>query len=397
MRSCLAAPRVASGGEILSPGFVRIVEDRIADVGPGLPADADVVLSDGILAPGFVDLQINGAFGIDFVEAGEEEWVDVARRLPSTGCTAFVPTYITAPLETLTAALRRYGGVHSRLPATSGAARSLGVHLEGPFLSVRRRGAHREEFLCDPTPERLGTLVSAAGNGRLVYVTLAPEREHALEAVRQLRAAGVRVAVGHSDATDDTVRAAADAGATIVTHLYNAQRPFHHRDPGVVGAALTDERFTLGLIADLHHAEPAAIRLAFAAAPGRVALVTDAVAALGMPAGRYVLGGDVLDLAPGRPPLRPDGTIGGSALRLDEAVANAVQCGIGLPAAIDAATRVPADAVGRPDLGRLAAGTAADLVWLSDRLCTRASWVAGRIAYADADARGALSVAGTDA
>jgi len=128
-----------------------------------------------------------------------------------------------------------------------------------------------------------------------------------------------------------------------------------------------------------------------------VALVTDAVAALGMPAGRYVLGGDVLDLAPGRPPLRPDGTIGGSALRLDEAVANAVQCGIGLAAAIDAATRVPADAVGRPDLGRLAAGTAADLVWLSDRLCTRASWVAGHIAFADADARDALHVVGTDA
>jgi N-acetylglucosamine-6-phosphate deacetylase len=396
MSLCLAAPRVASGGEILSPGFVRIVEDRIADAGPGLPADTDVVLPDGILAPGFVDLQINGGFGIDFVEAGEEEWVDVARRLPSTGCTAFVPTYITAPLETLTAALRRYGGVHSRLSVTSGAARSLGMHLEGPFLSVRRRGAHREEFLCDPLPERVETLVSA-GDSRLVYVTLAPEREHALEAVRQLRAAGVRVAVGHSDATDDTVRAAADAGATVITHLYNAQRPFHHRDPGVVGAALTDERFTLGLIADLHHAEPAAIRLAFAAAPGRVALVTDAVAALGMPAGRYVLGGDVLDLAPGRPPLRPDGTIGGSALRLDEAVANAVQCGIGLAAAIDAATRVPADAVGRPDLGRLAAGTAADLVWLSDRLCTRASWVAGRIAYADADARDALHVVGTDA
>jgi N-acetylglucosamine-6-phosphate deacetylase len=383
-------------GDILSPGFVRIIDDRIADVGFGVPPDADVVLGDGILAPGLVDLQINGAFGIDFVEAGEQEWGDAAQRLPATGCTAFVPTYITAELDTLAAALRRYGKVRPRLSAEPGAARTLGVHLEGPFLSVRRRGAHREELLCDPTPERLETLLSAVGDGDLVYVTLAPERDHALAAVRHLRAAGVRVAVGHSDATDDMVAAAADAGATIVTHLYNAQRPFHHRDPGVVGAALTDERFTLGLIADLHHAEPAAIRLAFAAAAGRVALVTDAVAALGMPPGRYVLGGDVLDLAPGRPPLRLDGTIGGSTLRLDEAVANAVQCGVGLAAALDAATRVPADAVGRSDLGRLAPGAAADLVWLSDKLCTRASWVAGRVAYADDHARDALRGAGRD-
>jgi N-acetylglucosamine-6-phosphate deacetylase len=391
MRFCVAAPRVVAGGRVLTPGFLRVAGARLVEVAPGIPAEVDAVLPEGVLAPGLVDIQLNGAFGIDFVEATDDQWADVVRRLPSTGCTAFVPTYITAPVAALAGGLERYRTVRPRLSATPGAARTLGVHLEGPFLAARRRGAHREELLCDPTPERVEALISAGAEGNLTYVTLAPERAHALDAVRRLRAAGVRVAVGHSDATEDVVRAAADAGATIVTHLYNAQRPFSHRDPGVVGAALTDERLTLGLIVDRHHALPTAVRVAFAAAAGRVALVTDAVAALGMPAGRYVLGGDVLDLAPGQPPLRPDGTIGGSALRLDEAVANAVECGVDLVTAVEAATRVPADAVGRPDLGRLAAGGAADVVWLSDHLSTRASWVAGRLAHADPDARTLLA------
>jgi N-acetylglucosamine-6-phosphate deacetylase len=386
MGFCVAAPRVVAGGRLLTPGFLRVAGDRLVDVGPGVPEDTDTVLLDGVLAPGLVDIQLNGAFGIDFIDATDDQWVDVVRRMPSTGCTAFVPTYITAPLAALAAGLERYRAVRPRLSATPGAARTLGMHIEGPFLAQRRRGAHREELLCDPTPDRVETLVSAGADAALSYVTLAPERSHAMDAVRRLRSAGARVAVGHSDATDAVVRAAADAGATIVTHLYNAQRPFRHRDPGVVGAALTDERLTLGLIVDLYHAQPTAVRLAFAAAAGRVALVTDAVAALGMSAGRYVLGGEVLDLAPGQPPLRPDGTIGGSALRLDEAVANTVGCGVDLVTAIEAATRIPADALGRPDVGRLAAGAAADIVWLSDRLCARASWVAGRLAYADPDA-----------
>jgi N-acetylglucosamine-6-phosphate deacetylase len=391
MSFCIAAPRVVLNGRAAAPGFVRMTDSRIVEAGPGLPADADVVLTDGVLAPGLVDLQLNGAFGVDLIEAADEQWVEVARQLPSTGCTAFVPTFITAPVAELAAGLERYRHVRPALDAAPGVARSLGVHLEGPFLAARRRGAHRAEHLCDPTPERLAALLDAGGEDALAYVTLAPERDHAIEAVRRLTAAGVRVGVGHSDASEPVVRAAADAGATIVTHLYNAQRPLNHRDPGVVGAALTDERLTAGLIVDLHHVAPSAVKLAFAAAPGRVALVTDAVAALGMPAGRYVLGGDVLDLQPGRPPLRLDGTIGGSALRMDEAVANTVAAGVDLAAAVDAATRVPADALGRSDLGRVEPGAAADLVWLSDDLRTKATWVAGRLSYAAAAARAELS------
>lgn len=382
------APRVAIAGSVDAAGWVAVEDGRIAGVGTDTPrpSGARVTrLSGGVLVPGLVDLQVNGGFGSDFAAADPDHWRDVLTRLPTTGTTSVVPTLITAPVDDLVQALRRYVELRPTLDALPTAARTLGIHLEGPFLSERRRGAHDASLLKDPTPEDVDRLVVAGADGALLYVTLAPERPGALDAVRRFVASGVRVAVGHSDATDVIVRAAVDAGATLVTHLYNAQRPLHHRDPGVVGAALGDPRLTLGMIVDLHHVEPTAVRVAFAAAEGRIALVTDAVAALGMPRGRYELGGQVIDVLPDRPPLRPDGAIAGSSLRLDDAVANAVSCGIPLAEAIDAATRVPADAIGRHDLGRLTAGAVADLVWLSDDLRTRATWISGRLVHADAD------------
>lgn len=392
MHFCVAAARVIADGQVLVPGYARIRGGTVSEVGSGTPADADIVLDTGVLAPGLVDLQLNGAFGVDLVDASPSQWADVVAKLPATGCTAFVPSYITAPVGTLVDGIERYRSVREKLDETAGAARTLGVHLEGPFLSARRRGAHRLDNLTDPSKQHVDALLAAGADDALAYVTLAPERHGALDAIRRLRDAGVRVAVGHSDATEDVVRAAADAGATIITHLFNAQRPFNHRDPGVVGAGLTDERFALGLIADLHHATPTAVRLAFAAATGRIALVTDAVSALGMPAGQYVLGGEVVHLEQGRPPLRIDGTIGGSALAIDEAVANAVACGVDPVTAVEAASRVPADALGRTDIGRIASGAAADLVWLSDDLRTRATWIAGVLAYACPDARAKLGI-----
>lgn len=384
-----AAPAVTTAGRVYEPGWVATESGRIVDVGqgPSPGGKAAVRMDDGVLSPGLVDMQLNGAFGIDVAGAGDDEaWYAVLDRLPETGCTSVVPTLITAPVEQIADGLRAYAARASRLAARPGAARSLGLHLEGPFLSERRRGAHRADLLCDPTPEAVDTLLAAARDGALCYVTLAPEREHALEAIRRLRGAGVRVAVGHSDATDAQVRAAVDAGATGVTHLFNAQRPLRHRDPGVVGAALSDTRLTLGLIVDLHHVHPTAVAVAFAAAAGRIAVVTDAAAAMGMPAGTYELGGEPVLVQPGQPPLRADGTIAGSAVRMDEAVANTVSCGVSLPVAVDAATRVPADAVGRSDLGRLEPGALADLVWLGPDLRARATWIAGSLAWADAAA-----------
>jgi len=404
----LAAPRVLLGDRLVSDGWVLLAGGRIAEVGVGSPPAAPTRhLDEGVLAPGLVDAQINGAFGIDLVNADDAAWGRIRAELPRTGVTAFVPTFITAPVPVLTAALQRArarAGVPDRGAALGGApragsvagagvpgsrsgtrpqapgpgARVLGLHVEGPFLSTARRGAHNPVHLTDPSREAVAALLDAGGVG-LLYVTLAPERDGALDAIRQLTAAGVRVAIGHSDADDAQVIAAVDAGASLVTHLFNAQRPFGHRDPGVVGVALSDPRLTCGLIVDLEHVAPTAVRLAFAAAAGRIMLVSDAIAALGMPPGTYALGGQPTEVRVGAAPVRADGTLAGSALRLDAAVANTIACGIDPAVALTAATRVPADALGAPAIGRLAAGAAADLVWLDEHWSTRATWVAGGV------------------
>ena len=371
--STVRAPRVVVPGAVLEDAVVELDGGRVVDVRTGGPADVE--LDHGVLAPGFVDLQVNGCYGVDFVEASAHEWDVLTTRLLETGVTSLLPTFITAPVDELAAALRRTSQLLPALP-DGPRARVLGVHLEGPFLAASRRGAHDAAWLRDPTPADVQELLDA-GTDLLRLVTLAPERDGALDAVRALVAAGVLVSVGHSDATAVQVEAAADAGARMVTHLFNAQRPLLHREPGVVGQALADDRLTSGLILDLHHVSAQAARIAFAAAPGRIALVTDAAAPAGMPPGRYSLGGAPVVLERGTPPLREDGTIAGSALRLDDAVANAVRLGLDLASAVAAASTVPADLLGRPDLGRIAPGATADLVWLDDDLRARRTWVGG--------------------
>lgn len=380
----LAAPRVipaAGRARLLEPGYVEITGGQVTTVAAGRPAGRpDIELASGSLLPGLVDLQVNGYYGVELMTAGAADWAAVARRLPQTGTTAFLPTFITAPLAELTAALRAAAVIVPAMPA--GAARVLGVHVEGPFLAPQRSGAHNRQWLRAATPAAVADLI-AAGHDVLRLVTLAPEQPGGMAAVGQLSSAGVLVSIGHSDATAAQVAAAAQAGARMVTHLFDAQRPLHHREPGVVGQALTDRRLTSGLIADLHHVSAPACQIAFAAAPGRICIVTDAAACAGMPPGRYLLGGEPIELPPGdgAPPVRADGTLAGSALRMDAGLANMVRSGVGLAAAVAAATRVPADLIGRPDLGRIAPAAAADLTWLGDDLRTRATWVGGELVY----------------
>ncbi|HEX6755452.1 MAG TPA: N-acetylglucosamine-6-phosphate deacetylase [Mycobacteriales bacterium] len=379
----ISAPRVVADGIPLGPGCVAVDQGAVVGVAAGPAyrgASPDLALPTGVLVPGLVDVQINGAYGVDLVSADQAGWAEVSRRLPETGVTAFVPTFITAPVPDLVAALRRAAALVPGLPARG--ARVLGVHVEGPFLSPRRHGAHDPALLRHPTPADVDALAGAAPE-LLVMLTLAPELPGALDAVRRLAAAGVLVSIGHTDATAAQAEAAADAGARMVTHLFNAMRPLHHREPGVIGQALVDPRFTAGLIADLHHVAAQVCRLVFEAAAGRIVLVTDAVAAAGMPPGEYDLGGQRLAVDPLGLPRRANGTIAGSGLRLDAAVANVVAAGVDLRTAVDAATRLPADLVGRADLGRIAPGATADLAWLGDDLSTRATWLGGEVAYGE--------------
>jgi len=378
----IAAGRLITGlpgTGVWAPGYLAVSGGLVTEVGEGLPPSRpDLELRTGVLVPGLVDLQVNGYYGVDLADCDPDGWALVARRLPETGTTAFLPTFITAPVTRLAAALR---SAQKMVGAATPGARVLGVHLEGPFLSPARAGAHRRDWMVPPSPEAVAELLDA-GHGVLRLMTLAPETNGALAAVAGLVAAGVVVSVGHSDATAGQVAGAADQGARMVTHLFNAQRGLHHREPGVVGQALTDQRLTSGLIVDLRHVSAAACAIAFAAAPGRICLVTDAAASAGMPPGRYLLGGQPTELPPGGgAPLRPDGTLAGSALRMDLAVANAVAVSLGLPEAVAAATRIPADLIGRPDLGRLAPGAPADLAWLGDDLRTQATWVGGKQVY----------------
>ncbi|MEU5694727.1 N-acetylglucosamine-6-phosphate deacetylase [Actinosynnema sp. NPDC020468] len=394
MDTVVAAPRALLGRTITGPAGVRIRAGRIEEVVPGDPPAGAEVLTGGLLTAGLVDVQVNGAVGIDFAEVDAAGMLAVARALPRTGVTRFLPTLITAPVPVAVRQARDVLTAAAALPEGSG-AKPLGIHLEGPFLSPKRPGVHDPSLMVEPGPAQLDELLSdELLRTSLRMVTLAPEQPFGLEAVRRLAEAGVLVAVGHSDATGEQTRAAAEAGARMVTHLFNAQRPLGHREPGVPGVALVDDRFTLGLIADLAHVGPDVCRLVFNAAGHRVALVTDAVAAAGMPPGRYQLGGADVVLTEDGVPRSPEGTIAGSALTLDRAVRNIVSVGVDVAAALSAATVIPADVIGEPTLGRLAPGAVADLVWWTDDLRPRRVWVDGEVVYdADQDARRPLEAA----
>jgi N-acetylglucosamine-6-phosphate deacetylase len=369
----LSAAAAALPGGAIAPATLTVEGDRIAEVRPGT-GPADVELDEGVLAPGFVDLQVNGCFGWDFAGDGAEGVAAATRRLPERGVTAFLPTFITAPVEQLAASVE---DIAPLVGSRDAVARVIGVHVEGPFISPSHRGAHPPAHIALPD----GAAVARLASSGVRLVTLAPELPGALEAIRAFRAAGAIVAIGHSNATAAEVEAGIAAGASVVTHLYNGQRGLHHREPGVVGAALVDDRLTLGLIADLEHVAPQALLLAFRAAAGRIALVSDSISAAGMPPGRYVLSGREVTV-PGRgAPRHAGGGLAGATATLDEGVANVIRLGVDPAAAIAAATVVPAHAVGAAGLGRLEAGAAADLVWLGDDWRPRRTWVAGVTAW----------------
>jgi N-acetylglucosamine-6-phosphate deacetylase len=376
----ISAPQVLVDGRLIGPAAVVLEDGVIADVIDGRPEPGPehLWLDSGILSPGLIDVQVNGGYGVDLVVADADGWRTVAAGLPATGVTAFQPTYITATLDTQLAGLARARAAQAEL-AGQGAAKMLGVHLEGPFLSPYQAGMHPTDLMVPPTPASLDRLLSDdVARQILTMVTLAPELPGAIEAVRRLVDAGIVVSLGHSDATADVVRAAVDAGARSITHVFNAQRGFGHREPGVAGQALADKRLVLGLIADLQHVAAPVCQVIFEIAAERVALVTDAMAAMGMPPGDYELGGVEVLVAPGEGlPRLEDGTIAGSALTLDRAVRNLVSIGIEPTIALNAATRVPADLMRRVELGRIAPGAAADLVWWSDDLHPRRTWIDG--------------------
>jgi N-acetylglucosamine-6-phosphate deacetylase len=335
---------------VLLPGDVEVVDGRIAGVALGGPGR-------GIAVPGFVDLQVNGFGGVDFLETDGEGYRQAGEALLETGVTSFLPTLITAPETELLAAL-------AEVPRASVGPRILGVHLEGPFLAARRLGTHRSQGRRDPDHALLERLLAA---GPVRMMTLAPELPGALELIDDLVVRGVTASCGHSDATAEQATAAFDRGARMVTHLFNAMRPFRHRDPGLAGAALARDDVVVQIILDGVHLAEETARMVWKSAAGRVALVTDAVAAAGMGDGSYVLAGSAIEVRNGVA-RGLDDVLAGSALTMIEAVRNLHALGIPLEQAVAAATQVPARILARSGLGRLAPGLPADLVVLDDNL-----------------------------
>ncbi|MGI9529864.1 MAG: N-acetylglucosamine-6-phosphate deacetylase [Acidimicrobiia bacterium] len=320
------------------------------------------------VVPGFVDIQINGAFGSDFTENPETIW-DVGARLPETGVTAFCPTIITSPDGSIQAAQAAMG----LRPKGYVGAEPVGLHIEGPFLSREKRGTHPEDLLRNPgdvplTPEHVS------------IVTIAPELPGAIELIADLTSQGIVASVGHSAATGDMTRAALDAGATLGTHLFNAMPPLTAREPGVAGVLLADPRAYFGVIVDGHHLDPATLRLSWNAAPDRFCIITDAIAAAGQSDGSYRIGSvevekrnDVVRNA--------DGTLAGAAVTMDRELAILMAATEApLDEAVAAVTFNPSEAIGSWDRGRLRRGTRGDITLL-DGQDVAATIVGGRIAF----------------
>jgi N-acetylglucosamine-6-phosphate deacetylase len=333
------------------PGDVELADGRVAAVG------VSSANGKGIASPGFVDLQVNGFAGVDFFSADSEGYRRAGRALLECGVTSYQPTFITSPEDALLAAL-------AEVPTNGSAPRVLGAHLEGPFISPQRLGTHPADARRDPDGALLERLLAG---GPVSHMTLAPELPGAAELIAVLHERGVTVSCGHSDATAAEAREAFARGVKTVTHIFNAMRPFAAREPGLAGAALVAGDVVVQVILDGVHLADDTARLVWQAAAGRVAIVTDAIAAAHAGDGSYTLAGVDFEVEDGVA-RNADQVLAGSTVCMIDAVQNLVTLGAPIEAALAAASTVPAAIAGRPELGTLTPGAAADVVVLDDSL-----------------------------
>lgn len=369
------ARRLLAPNGVVEPALMVVDEGRIREIGAlgdrQLPAGATQCdFGDGVIVPGYVDLHIHGNAGYDVMDEGAEALPAIERMLARHGVTSYLPTTVTAPIDRTLRALERLADAIEASAQNKtnreGRAVPLGIHLEGPFISHARRGVHPPENLLPPKVETFERFWEAA-RGHIRVMTLAPELEGAIELIRAAAARGVCVSLGHSDADFAATERAIDAGARHATHIFNAMRPLGHRDPGILGAVLTDSRVSADIIADGIHLDPAIVKLvAQSKGPELTVLITDATAATGMPDGRYRLGSIEVDVHDGKCTF--EGKLAGSVLTMDRAVRNLAQfAGWTLFEAVGAATCNPARAVQCPGKGSLRTGADADFLVLDER------------------------------
>lgn len=355
-----------TGTEFQTGWEVRLQGDVISEAGPRTGRETEgqtINLEEDYLLPGFVDVHIHGFMGRDTMR-GEDDIRGMSRDLATAGTAAFCPTTMSAPPEETgkaVAAVRRV----MQTPEAGG-ARVLGAHMEAPYLSAGKAGAQRTEYFLDPDWEQF---VSMAGDPAAVrLITLAPEKKGSEAFIRKAAEAGIHVSVGHTEADAETVHRAADAGADHITHTFNAQTPLHHRNPGVPGAALTDDRFYCEMICDGIHLHDDIVRLLVRCkGSGRAVAITDAMEAAGMPDGKYSLGGQTVLVRGGAARLEND-TLAGSVLTMKTALDRLIHhYGFAPAEACAMCTSTPADSIGETKAGRLAPGSPAILTrWSRD-------------------------------
>ncbi len=379
MNMLLQAGTVVADSGVHRPGWLEITADRITGIGGGRPPrSADLSFDDRTVVPGFVDIHVHGGGGGGF--GGWVQRAESAVRFHRRhGTTTMLASLVTDTTEILARQLDNLVGL-----VESGTL--AGIHLEGPWLSARRAGAHRAGLLRDPSTGELNELLSA-GRGTIRMITLAPERPGSLDAIGRITAEGVVAAVGHTDASYNTTVRAISAGVTVGTHLFNAMRPVHHRNPGPIVALLEDERVTVELIGDGIHVHPSLYRLAAVAGVGALALVTDSTEAAGMPDGRHRLGDMDVDVRLGIATLAGTDTLAGGTATMDALFRFALQhsasdADAALLQAVQQCSTAAAAAVGLSDVGSLAVGKLADLVVLDrehlpQAVLRRGEWAEG--------------------
>jgi N-acetylglucosamine-6-phosphate deacetylase len=366
MQMVVTAERLWDGTSLHQHPLILIEDGKIDSIATRetsqLPAGARVLDFPGAtLGPSFFDVHIHGAAGHDVMEATSEALDTMGTFLASRGTSAYLATTVTAPLDATLRALDGLANQIAKLPEP-GRARPLGIHLEGPFLSHQKRGVQPPEHLLAPSIATFDRLIDAA-HGHVRLMTIAPELPGAIELTAHATSRGIRVSVGHSNATASETRAAIAAGAVSATHTFNAMRPLDHREPGILGTVLTDDDLYAELICDGVHTDPEIVRLWWKAkGPERAILVTDAMAAAGMPEGEYQLGGFPVHVESGRATAR--GVLAGSVLTLDRALANFIQfTGANIEQALPLLSSNPAAMTGLAHrAGSLAPGKSANFV-----------------------------------
>lgn len=382
MAIALLNARVFTPEEEIPAATVVVEDGRIVAVGEGLPPPADartIDLAGLVLAPGFIDIHVHGGGGFSLSTAHPEEIRSYARWVTTWGVTGFLPTVVPASPQSTERCLATAASVGERV---EGGAQPLGLNLEGPFVNSKRRGALPREHIRPPDIGEFMAYVRAAA-GRLRVITLAPELPGARELMAAAQGQGVRVSMGHTDATYEEALEAIAQGVTQVTHCFNGMRPFHHRDPGCLGAIFASPQVAAELIADGVHVHPGAMALLLRAkgSEGTI-LVTDGVAPAGLGDGTYSLGGQSAQVREGRAALA-DGTLAGSVATMDRGVRKLVHGGLAsLPEALRMASLNPAAALGLAGRkGRVAAGLDADLVALDEGLEVVLTIVGGEVAH----------------